>query len=539
KIHGPTVRRIIKREIIPHISGGGRIPKSWLLIGPTGAGKEVLAKAIHEVIGVGSFMGVNLAALSPEVCESELFGHVKGAYTGAVANRGGYFGEFTGKGGVFLLDEIGDFADYLQAKLLRTLEERTFVAMGSNEQKKLDDGLVIIAATNRPWNVRPDLRARFEVEIHIPPLAERLCDIPALVAAFVTEWNNGKGTDERGEGENANSWPKIQAVHLAYIRMLVATVVYGDKLLSLASLDTEEEGVSDEDKEKKPGKDDAYSPAAANVRWLRHRVFEDCDRLVTALDWMREEINKPKEAMLWKLSRGGEVLIPSHAGSAALGGICVLMREGKTYLEIPVYEEMCTYHEMKLPEVGSLPSVATLDSLSTFLSKHVKQEADGEKERGEEAQGPPAPSFLKYKIEMRGIRVPLLPIPISKNPWLERVVELVPTVTGPGEVSLEKMLETDEGYNFMDKDHAALMRSLDPHPAQLLIGQLGLSLTLAYMLSTKRFPKRKEVLDAIDRFYLTMLDGLASTRKEQAAIAGDPESTLRNRRQKLGMGKRR
>jgi DNA-binding NtrC family response regulator len=163
-----------------------------LLLGESGTGKEVFARAIHRWSprATGPFVVVNCVALRDELLESELFGHEKGAFTGAHEMRKGKLE--IAHGGTVFLDEIGDFKPDLQAKLLRVLQEREFERVGGNKHINVD--IRIIAATNRdlPNDVkagrfREDLFFRLNVVmISLPPLRERKDDLPALVELFLS-----------------------------------------------------------------------------------------------------------------------------------------------------------------------------------------------------------------------------------------------------------------------------------------------------------------------------------------------------------------
>jgi DNA-binding NtrC family response regulator len=162
-----------------------------LVIGESGTGKELIAEALHQNSPrkKGPFVTVNMAAVPEHLVESELFGHVKGAFTGAMAARIGRF-EAAHRGTLFI-DEIGDFALSSQAKLLRVLENHTITPIGSNDDKQVD--VRTVAATSRRLEemvrnheFREDLYYRLNVvTIRLPPLRERQEDIPLLVAAFL------------------------------------------------------------------------------------------------------------------------------------------------------------------------------------------------------------------------------------------------------------------------------------------------------------------------------------------------------------------
>jgi transcriptional regulator with PAS, ATPase and Fis domain len=168
---------------------------SVLLLGETGSGKEMIATAIHRLSGraSGPFVRVNCGALSESLLESELFGHVRGAFTGAINNRTGRF-EAAHTGSIFL-DEINSTSLFLQVKLLRVLQEREFERVGDTATIRVD--VRVIAASNRDLyaevdaeRFREDLYWRLNVvPIVIPPLRMRREDIPALVAHFLNYYS--------------------------------------------------------------------------------------------------------------------------------------------------------------------------------------------------------------------------------------------------------------------------------------------------------------------------------------------------------------
>jgi transcriptional regulator with PAS, ATPase and Fis domain len=162
-------------------------PFPVLIEGESGSGKELVARAVHAAsIRRGRrFCALNCAALADELVEAELFGHTRGAFTGAIAERIGLFEE--SQGGTLFLDEVAELSARVQAKLLRTLQEGEVRRLGESGTRKVDAR--IVAATNRPLGgevtagrFRNDLRYRLDVlRISIPPLRERLEDLPPLV----------------------------------------------------------------------------------------------------------------------------------------------------------------------------------------------------------------------------------------------------------------------------------------------------------------------------------------------------------------------
>ena len=163
------------------------------ITGETGTGKEMVAAGIHNESrrGGGPFVPVNCAALPEGMLESELFGHVKGAFTGAVRSKKGRF-ELANKGTLFL-DEVADLPKFVQAKLLRVLQDGVFEPVGAEKPVSVD--VRVISATNRDLkrevetkNFRDDLYYRISVvPIHLPPLRQRKNDIPLLVEHFLEE----------------------------------------------------------------------------------------------------------------------------------------------------------------------------------------------------------------------------------------------------------------------------------------------------------------------------------------------------------------
>ncbi len=187
------------RKTLKNVEQVAATDSTVLILGETGTGKELIARAVHNNSNRGNraLIKVNCAALAPELIESELFGHEKGAFTGAYSKKIGRF-ELANKGTLFL-DEIGELPINLQVKLLRVLQEGEFERLGNPTTIKTD--VRIIAATNRnledaieKGEFREDLYYRLNVfPVHIPPLRERKEDIPLLMNYFTKKFSKKTG----------------------------------------------------------------------------------------------------------------------------------------------------------------------------------------------------------------------------------------------------------------------------------------------------------------------------------------------------------
>ena len=190
--HSPPMRELQKL-----IGMAASSDASVLVTGETGTGKELVARLLHRSSdrADGPFVAVNCAAIPAELIESELFGHVRGAFSGAVGARRGSFRE--ADGGTLLLDEIGDMPISMQAKILRVLQERVVVPVGSDKSHRVD--VRVVAATHRDLGAlvdagrfRQDLFFRLAVvPMTVPPLRERRDDIPTLAEHFLTSSSHG------------------------------------------------------------------------------------------------------------------------------------------------------------------------------------------------------------------------------------------------------------------------------------------------------------------------------------------------------------
>ncbi len=190
-IEGIVGQSEIMRRVCERLKRIAPTPATVLLTGESGTGKEIAARALHQMSprASGSFVPVNCAAIAAELIESELFGHVKGAYTGAQQSREGLF--YYARGGTIFLDEISEMPLAAQAKLLRVLEEKRIRPVGSEQEIAVD--VRVIAASNRDLKAevvaqrfRQDLYYRLQVmEVTLPPLRERAEDIALLVGHFM------------------------------------------------------------------------------------------------------------------------------------------------------------------------------------------------------------------------------------------------------------------------------------------------------------------------------------------------------------------
>ena len=243
----PAIQQVIElaRKVAP-------TEASVLLNGATGTGKEVFAQAIHAASARAkkAFVAVNCGALSRELLESELFGHVAGAFTGAVKDRKGLIE--TAKGGTLFLDELGELPLDLQAKLLRVLETGDFLRVGDTAVQKAD--VRIIAATHHDL-LKESTEGRFRQDLYyrlatftlrIPALVERKADIPLLAHLFITRFATRLGKTITGMDEDVkrklmdHTWPG----HIRELRNVIerACILCDSTLLDAASLPLELQG---------------------------------------------------------------------------------------------------------------------------------------------------------------------------------------------------------------------------------------------------------------------------------------------------------
>ncbi|HVT38381.1 MAG TPA: sigma-54 dependent transcriptional regulator [Gemmatimonadaceae bacterium] len=207
-----------------------------LVMGESGTGKEVVARYIHDLSNrsAGPFLSINCGALPEGLLESELFGHVKGSFTGAVKDKSGLF--TAAAGGTFFLDEIGETTPATQVKLLRVLQHREVIPVGATDAIPIDTR--ILAATNRDLeeeikrgNFRRDLFYRLNViAVHLPPLRQRTDDIPILVELFLQRHSEQRGEPPKRFSDAAmavlqsHSWPgNVRELENALERAVILT----------------------------------------------------------------------------------------------------------------------------------------------------------------------------------------------------------------------------------------------------------------------------------------------------------------------------
>ncbi len=190
---GVVAKSPVMRQVLELTRRAARVDSTVLVTGPSGAGKERIARLIHDESArvAGPFVAVNCAAVAEGLLESELFGHARGAFTGASQDRPGLFE--AAQGGTLFLDEVGEVPAPMQAKLLRVLQEREVRRVGENQSRKVD--VRVIAATNRQLTdevnegrFRQDLYYRLRViELKVPPLRERKEDVLPLARLFLSQ----------------------------------------------------------------------------------------------------------------------------------------------------------------------------------------------------------------------------------------------------------------------------------------------------------------------------------------------------------------
>ncbi|HEX5242397.1 MAG TPA: sigma-54 dependent transcriptional regulator [Tepidisphaeraceae bacterium] len=285
------------KEVFAKIQRAAPVDCTVLILGENGTGKELVAQALHHNSPrkKGPFVAVNCAAVPATLVESELFGHVRGAFTGATDRRIGRFEQ--SDAGTLFIDEIGDFELGLQAKLLRVLETLTFTPVGGHEDKKVD--VRVIAATSRDvprmvqeGKFREDLYYRLNVvTVQLPPLRERTDDISVLVDHFLKE------ISERKHISPHRLSPEVMRRFMAY-RWPGNVRELRNKLESMMIL-AEGEVLTEKDL---PAEILAGSPSGSNAQEIPSMSMEDLEKLAIAKALEQCEGNRTHAAEKLKIS---------------------------------------------------------------------------------------------------------------------------------------------------------------------------------------------------------------------------------------------
>ena len=319
------------RAVTDKIALVAKTPARVLITGENGTGKELVARAIHTQSprAKGPFIEVNCAAIPGELIESELFGHIKGSFTGAIADRPGKFEQ--ADGGTLFLDEIGDMSLAAQAKVLRVLQDGVVTRIGGAKPVKVD--VRVLAATNKvveeeitAGRFREDLYYRLNVvPIHVPPLRERREDIPSLIGHFVSQLTGPGGLAAKAIGDDAvarlqrRDWPgNVRELRNTIERLLILSNgprVNADDVERLVGrrADTSEGGLGA--LLEVPTFDEFKHAAERAYLLAKLRAFDwNVSETARALDMPRSNLYKKIER--YGLSREGGAVVLPPAGSA-------------------------------------------------------------------------------------------------------------------------------------------------------------------------------------------------------------------------------
>ena len=304
-------------EVFAAVRAAAESNATVLIEGESGTGKELIANAIHynSPHADQPYVTVNCSALPENLLETELFGHVKGAFTGALRDRKGRFEE--ADGGTIFLDEVGELSQYMQIKLLRVLQEREIERVGENKKRKLN--LRIIAATHcslkeklREGSFREDLYYRLKVfPISVPPLRERKEDIPLLINHFIEKQNEKTGKGIQAVGPSAMrlimeySWPGNvreleNAIEHAFVLCSQDTITIDDLPLEMRTpLQSEQSSTA----RRQPAPQET---AGRNGAWTRESLLQalrDCN-------WNKAEVARRmgvSRTAVWKYMKKWDI----------------------------------------------------------------------------------------------------------------------------------------------------------------------------------------------------------------------------------------
>ncbi len=288
------------RELLDLVAAVADSEANILIVGENGTGKEVIANAIHRrsARARGPFIKINCAAIPKELIESELFGHRRGAFTGAVGDRQGLLG--MADGGSLLLDEIGEMPSYLQAKLLRVLQEREYRPVGSERTERVDFRLICstnvdVDAALSEGRLREDLYFRINtITIRMPPLRERLEDLAPLTQHFIRVFNERH--DRQIRGATPEAYQRLMRHHWpGNVRELENVIERG--VLVARGTEIEADDLPD-----------TLSEAAPSVETVRdgiptHLTLAEIERLAILQTLQRTQWNKQEAAQLLGLYR--------------------------------------------------------------------------------------------------------------------------------------------------------------------------------------------------------------------------------------------
>lgn len=309
-----------------------KTPATVLVLGESGTGKEVVARNIHNLSSraEGTFVPINCGAIPAELLESELFGHEKGAFTGAISTRKGRFE--LAEGGTLFLDEIGDMPQPMQVKLLRVLQERTFERVGGSKSIKAD--VRIIAATHqnleemiKEGSFREDLYYRLNVfPIETPSLRERKEDIPLLLKELLTRFEHEQAktvrfTEKAIESIMEHSWPgNVRELSNLIERMLI---MFGDQIVDVAELPPKYQHIDAE----------AYTPEYPEELQERDAINE----LFSGFDYDDDENDELEEET--------NNVTQNHSDSDVLPNEGLNLKEHLAHLEISLISQSLAKHD--------------------------------------------------------------------------------------------------------------------------------------------------------------------------------------------------
>ena len=335
------------RKVFNIIHRLSKVDTPVLIRGASGTGKELVARAIHSNSSQkdGKFVAINCSAIPENLFESELFGHEKGAFTGADQRKIGKF-QFA-EGGTLFLDELGDMPVFMQVKLLRVLQERTFTPVGAN--REIESNVRIIAATNRPLEemikeskFREDLYYRLNVmPIFLPSLSERRDDIEQLVKNFISKFNKKQGKKIIGVTPEALTllkkydWPGNirelenviehafileEGTHLTIQSLPESFLIATGVELSAPNLkvknfgDNEDELMDDDLDAETIANEEIVTISGESLDFNRHKEAFEREFIIKALKMFRGRINQtalhaniPKKTLLRKIEKYGIV----------------------------------------------------------------------------------------------------------------------------------------------------------------------------------------------------------------------------------------